>query len=71
MTQSEENVCFVPSDTFLDAFYPEGGTGAAASFTSDTADSVAMFSYRGPPAVADYSFTVRASGGTSSPRSDG
>ena len=71
MTQSEEHVCFVLGDTFLDAFYPEGGTGAAASFTPDTADSVAVFPYCGPPTVADYRFTVRPSGGTSSSWSDG
>ncbi len=71
MTQSEEHVGFVIGDTFLYTIDSKGGTRAAACLSSGAADSVAMFSYRGPPAIADYSFTVRASGGTSSPRSDG
>ena len=66
MTQSKEHVCFVLGDTFLYALDSKGGTGAAASFTPDTADSVAVFSYCGPPTVADYRFTIGASGGTSS-----
>ena len=66
MTQSEEHVCFVIGDALLDAVDSKGSTRTAACLTSGAADSVAVFSYRGPPAVADYSFTVRPSGGTSS-----
>ena len=68
MTQSEEHVCFVLGDALLDAVDPEGSTRAAASFTSGAADGVAVFSYRGPTTVADYRFTIGASGGTPSPR---
>ena len=66
MMQSKEHVGFVLGDTFLYAVDSKGSTRTAACLSSGAADSVAMFSYRGPPAVADYSFTVRSSGGTSS-----
>ncbi len=71
MTQSEEHICFIPGDTFLYTIDSKGSTRSAASFTSGAADGVAMLSYRSPPAVANYSFTIGASGGATSTWGDG
>jgi hypothetical protein len=68
MTQSKEHICFVFRDALLDTIDAKGSTRAAACLTPGAADSVAVLSYRGPPTVADYGFTVRPSGGASSPR---
>ena len=66
MTQSKEHICFVFGDALLDAIDAKGSTRTAACLPPGAADSVAVLSYRGPPTVTDYSFTVRTSGGTSS-----
>jgi hypothetical protein len=71
MMQSKEHVGFVLGDALLDAVDSKGSTRATACLSSGAADSITVFSYRGPPAVADHRFTVRSSGGASSPRSDG
>jgi hypothetical protein len=71
MTQSKEHICFALSDPFLYTLDSKGSTRTATSFTPGAADGIAMFAYRGPSAVADYSFTVRSSGSTSSAWGDG